>query len=279
MIGQGEEGYVVASESHSFINLDYTTCYSVAPGEIVKVTLDGVQQLLAPNPKKQVCSFLWIYYGYPASDYEGVNVEEARYNEGREMGKQDYIDIDYVAENYISLHREEYVLFGLKIIPPKIALESDEVKRNYLSHMSLVLNSCDLLLYHDTIRSPIDVSVDIMNINNAIAAQKDEAIRRLWINEAELLKESSMNMASEFFILHKCRRNDKKSIEKFDELFRRFKSERFEIEELRRRDLLNYIAFKFCNEYIYDFYFPRGAFEELDIHREVLERNPDHETV
>ena len=97
VIGKGEEGYVVASESHSYINLDYSTCYNLAPGEIVKVTLDGVQQLLAPNPKKQICSFLWIYYGFPASDYEGVNVEEARYNEGREMGKQDFVDIDYVS--------------------------------------------------------------------------------------------------------------------------------------------------------------------------------------
>ena len=97
VVGKGEEGYVVASESHSYINLDYTTCYSVAPGEIVKVTLDGVQQLLPPNPKKQVCSFLWIYYGYPAADYEGVNVEEARYNEGREMGGSDDVKLDYVS--------------------------------------------------------------------------------------------------------------------------------------------------------------------------------------
>ena len=97
VIGKGEEGFVVASESHSYINLDYTTYYNVKPGEIVKVTVDGVQQLLAPNPQMQVCSFLWIYYGYPAADYEGVNVEEARYNEGREMGHNDDIDIDYVS--------------------------------------------------------------------------------------------------------------------------------------------------------------------------------------
>ena len=97
VIGKNDDGYVLASESHSYINLDYTTCYSVGPGEIVKVTLDGVQQMLAPNPKKQVCSFLWIYYGFPATDYEGINVEEARYNEGREMGKQDYLDLDYVS--------------------------------------------------------------------------------------------------------------------------------------------------------------------------------------
>ena len=72
--------------------------YNVAPGEIIKVTLDGgVQQLLPPNPKSQICSFLWIYYGYPAADYEGINVEETRYNEGCEMGKQDRVDIDYVS--------------------------------------------------------------------------------------------------------------------------------------------------------------------------------------
>ena len=97
VIGKNDDGYVLASESHSYINLDYSTCYSVGPGEIVKVTQEGVQQLLAPNQKKQVCSFLWIYYGFPSTDYEGVNVEEARYNEGREMGKQDYIDLDYVS--------------------------------------------------------------------------------------------------------------------------------------------------------------------------------------
>lgn len=54
VIGKSEEGYVLASESHSYINLDYTTCYNVAPGEIVKVTLDGVQQLIKPNPKSQI---------------------------------------------------------------------------------------------------------------------------------------------------------------------------------------------------------------------------------
>ena len=58
VVGKNDNGYVLASESHSYINLDYTTCYTVGPGEIVKVTLDGVQQLLAPNPKKQICSFL-----------------------------------------------------------------------------------------------------------------------------------------------------------------------------------------------------------------------------
>lgn len=97
VVGKNDNGYVLASESHSYINLDYTTCYNVGPGEIVKVTLDGVQQLLKPNEKSQICSFLWIYYGYPVADYEGINVEDTRYRGGYEMGLTDDVDLDYVS--------------------------------------------------------------------------------------------------------------------------------------------------------------------------------------
>ncbi len=152
VIGKGEEGYVVASESHSYINLDYTTCYNVGPGEIVKVTLDGVQQLLAPNPKKQVCSFLWIYYGFPASDYEGVNVEEARYNEGREMGKQDYIDIDYVsaipdsgigmALGYSNVRKVPYLRGVVKYTPTwsRSFMPVNQSQREHVAKMKLIPN-------------------------------------------------------------------------------------------------------------------------------------------
>ncbi len=97
VVGKGEDGYAVAFESHSFINLGYETCRWVGPGEIVKITVDGVQQLLAPNTQCQTCSFLWIYYGYPATDYDGINVEAVRYNEGREMGRVDDVEADYVS--------------------------------------------------------------------------------------------------------------------------------------------------------------------------------------
>ncbi len=152
VIGKGEEGYVLASESHSYINLDYTTCYNVAPGEIVKVTLDGVQQLLKPNPKKQVCSFLWIYYGFPASDYEGVNVEEARYNEGREMGKRDYIDIDYVsaipdsgigmALGYSNVRKVPYLRGVVKYTPTwsRSFMPVNQSQREHVAKMKLIPN-------------------------------------------------------------------------------------------------------------------------------------------
>lgn len=97
VIGKDDDGYALAFESHSFVNIGYTTNRFLGPGEIVKVTNEGVEQLLAPNDKKQVCSFLWIYYGFPASDYEGVNVEESRYKSGRAFGKTDDVQADYVS--------------------------------------------------------------------------------------------------------------------------------------------------------------------------------------
>ena len=156
VVGKGEEGYVLASESHSYINLDYATCYNVAPGEIVKVTLDGVQQMLAPNTQKQVCSFLWIYYGYPACDYEGVNVEEARYNEGREMGKQDFVDIDYVsaipdsgigmALGYSNIRKIPYKRGVVKYTPTwsRSFMPVNQSQREHVAKMKLIPNRAQL---------------------------------------------------------------------------------------------------------------------------------------
>lgn len=97
VIGKDNDGYVAAFESHSFINLEYETVRFIGPGEIVKITSDGLTQLLAPNDKMQICSFLWIYYGFPASDYDNINIEEMRYRGGFSMGKDDDIEADYVA--------------------------------------------------------------------------------------------------------------------------------------------------------------------------------------
>lgn len=97
VVGKKEGSYALAFDCHSFANLDYSIEQFVGPGEVVKVTMDGVQQLLAPNPKMQICSFLWIYYGYPSSEYEGVNVENTRYMYGYEMGRTDDVDVDMVS--------------------------------------------------------------------------------------------------------------------------------------------------------------------------------------
>ncbi len=97
VIGKKDSGFALASENHSFANLNYETVHYVGPGEIVKVTADGFQQLLAPNPKMQICSFLWIYYGYPSVNYEDINVEDTRYRYGYAMGKNDDVDADFVS--------------------------------------------------------------------------------------------------------------------------------------------------------------------------------------
>lgn len=97
VVGKKEGSYALAFDCHSFANLDYSIEQFVGPGEVVKVTMDGMQQLLAPNPKMQICSFLWIYYGYPSSEYEGVNVENTRYMYGYEMGRTDDVEVDMVS--------------------------------------------------------------------------------------------------------------------------------------------------------------------------------------
>ena len=152
VIGKDEDGYVTASESHSYINLDYQTCYNVAPGEAVKVTLDGVQQLIAPNPKHQVCSFLWVYYGYPVTDYEGINVEQARYREGIEMGRDDDVDIDYVsaipdsgigmALGYSNVRRVPYLRGVVKYTPTwsRSFMPVNQSQREHVAKMKLIAN-------------------------------------------------------------------------------------------------------------------------------------------
>ena len=97
VIGKKENSRAVASENHSFANMEYQTEYFVGPGEIVKVKADGIEQMLAPNSKMQICSFLWIYYGYPSVNYENINVESARYRLGYAMGKTDDTEVDLVA--------------------------------------------------------------------------------------------------------------------------------------------------------------------------------------
>jgi len=97
VIGKNHEGYAVAFDCHSFDNLDYHTEHYVGPGEIMKVTADGFKQLLAPNSQMQICSFLWIYYGFPSSSYEGISIEQMRYQGGYEMGKNDDVEADFVS--------------------------------------------------------------------------------------------------------------------------------------------------------------------------------------
>ncbi|MCC8154078.1 MAG: amidophosphoribosyltransferase [Tannerellaceae bacterium] len=97
LIGRKEGAYAVSSEPCSFPNLGYELDYNVGAGEIVLLTADKITQLRAPNQKMKVCSFLWAYYGYPVSDYEGVNVDAVRYASGVAMAKKDGVEADFVS--------------------------------------------------------------------------------------------------------------------------------------------------------------------------------------
>ena len=152
VIGKDDEGYVAAFESHSYINLDYLTERFLGPGEIVRITADGVTQLKAPNDKMQICSFLWIYYGFPASDYENINVEEMRYRGGYAMGMMDDVDVDYVAPipdsgigmaiGYSNAKQIPYVRSVVKYTPTwsRSFMPINQSQREHVAKMKLIPN-------------------------------------------------------------------------------------------------------------------------------------------
>ena len=96
IIGKKDGAYAATSESSSLPNLDYEIDRFVGPGEILRLRADGIEQMRRPNEQMQVCSFLWVYYGFPVSCYEGRNVEEVRFQSGYKMGKKDESEVDCV---------------------------------------------------------------------------------------------------------------------------------------------------------------------------------------
>ena len=89
LVGKNENGCCVSFESFAYHKLGYEDHYELGPGEIVKITEDGVEQLAAPGKKLKICAFLWTYYGYPNSNYEGKNVEVMRYRNGEIMAREE----------------------------------------------------------------------------------------------------------------------------------------------------------------------------------------------
>ncbi len=101
LIGKSEEGYCVSFENFAYQKLGYEDERELGPGEIVEISPDGITTLAPPHEEMRICSFLWTYYGYPTSCYEGVNVEEMRYRNGAILAEHDMeegmeVNIDYV---------------------------------------------------------------------------------------------------------------------------------------------------------------------------------------
>jgi len=97
VLGKKEGSYAASMETCAFPNLGYEIDRYLGPGEIVRITPEGCETLVAPGKRLQICAFLWVYYGYPASSYENINVETVRNRCGAALAKNDSVRIDLVA--------------------------------------------------------------------------------------------------------------------------------------------------------------------------------------
>ena len=153
VIGSNEDGYAVTGESGAFENLGYKIVRDLGPGEIVRLRPDGMEVLQQPAEKEQICSFLWVYYGFPTSTYDGVNVEEMREAVGRAMGKSDSTEADSVcgipdsgvgcALGYAEGHGIPYRRAVLKYTPtwPRSFTPGNQSRRDLVARMKRIPNA------------------------------------------------------------------------------------------------------------------------------------------
>ncbi len=150
IIGKKDGAFVASSETCAFPNLGYEIDKDLGPGEIIRITPDGYEQLKPPGNKMQACSFLWVYYGYPASTYEGINVESVRYNCGNALAKNDDVEVDYVAGipdsgighaiGYANEKRVPYRRPFVKYTPtwPRSFMPQNQAVRDLVAKMKLI---------------------------------------------------------------------------------------------------------------------------------------------
>ena len=167
-IGKGENGFCASFESHAYINLGYSLYKELGPGEVCFMTSEEVKTLVEANDKMKICSFLWVYYGYPSSSYEGTSVEQMRYNCGKAMAKRDNVKPDIVAgvpdsgiAHAIGYANESGIPFSrpfIKYTPtwPRSFMPTIQSKRNLIAKMKLLavdelIRDKSLLLIDDSI--------------------------------------------------------------------------------------------------------------------------------
>ena len=150
VIGQKQGSYAIAMESCAFPNLGFEIVQYMGPGEILFINEDGVKQVVPPSERLQICSFLWVYYGYPASNYEGINVETVRYKCGAYLRKEDDIEIDLVAGipdsgtahglGYANEAQISYMRPFVKYTPtwPRSFMPQDQAIRDTVAKMKLI---------------------------------------------------------------------------------------------------------------------------------------------
>lgn len=167
-IGKKEDGYCASFESFAYLNLGYADYKMLGPGEIVVITPDHVQTLVEPGKDMKICTFLWVYYGYPSSSYEGISVEKMRYNCGRCLSNRDNVKPDLVAgvpdsgiAHAVGYSHESGIQFSrpfIKYTPtwPRSFMPTHQSKRNLIAKMKLIpihdlIEDQSLLLIDDSI--------------------------------------------------------------------------------------------------------------------------------
>lgn len=156
VIGKKDGAMCAGSETTSFPNLDYEVEKYLGPGEIVKIKADSIEQLRKPNKQMQICSFLWVYYGFPTSCYEGRNCEEVRFATGEAMGRKDTTPVDCAAGipdsgvgmalGYAAGHKVPYQRAISKYTPtwPRSFTPREQSQREFIAKMKLIPNKAVL---------------------------------------------------------------------------------------------------------------------------------------
>ena len=171
-IGRKDGAYCCSFESFAYLNLGYTAERELGPGEIAAVTPEGIQTLAAPGKEMKICTFLWVYYGYPTSSYEGVSVEEMRYRCGAILARRDDFTEGMAPDNVAGVpdsgtaHAVGYanasgIPFSrpfIKYTPtwPRSFMPTSQNQRNLIAHMKLIpvhglIDGRSLLLIDDSI--------------------------------------------------------------------------------------------------------------------------------
>ena len=167
-IGEKEDAHCISFEDFAYVNLGYKTCKELGPGEVVFVRPDSVKTVIPAGDKMKICSFLWVYYGYPNASYEGVNVETMRYRCGELLARRDDVKPDYVAgvpdsgiAHAVGYANESGIPFArpfIKYTPtwPRSFMPQNQKKRNMIAKMKLIpveplIKGKKLLLIDDSI--------------------------------------------------------------------------------------------------------------------------------
>jgi amidophosphoribosyltransferase len=150
IVGEKDGAYCVSLETCAFPNMGYRFKYELGPGEVVLLTPEGVEQKVPPGDTLRICAFLWVYYGYPASSYEGMNVETMRYRSGAALARNDDVKVDTVAgvpdsgiAHAIGYSNEAHIPYTrpfVKYTPtwPRSFMPQNQDVRNLVARMKLI---------------------------------------------------------------------------------------------------------------------------------------------